>query len=465
MLKEVDSGAAEIHTRFVLLVTCVAAMGGLLFGYDTAVVSGAIQFLTAHFRLSAAETGWAASCALAGCVGGSAAAGWLGDSLGRRIVLIFAALLFLASALGTATAPDLAVFICFRILAGAGVGAASIASPIYIAEIAPPQWRGRLVATNQLAIVGGMLLIYFVNDRIVHQGSELWNQLSGWRWMFASGTIPALALLLLLIPVPETPRFLLSKGKRSNAIRVAERIGSNLKALDEIRSIDEEAFQEKDLSKFAGSVAGVVLIGVVLAILQQVTGINVFLYYAPEIFRAFGSTTSTAMFQTVVLGTVNLIFTVIAVATVDSLGRKPLLIMGACGMGICLAITGAASLHHNKEGWLLFIVLVYIACFALSVGPVTWIVLSEIFPLRIRARAVAVASVALWTANFVVSQTFPMMNNSHRLLHHFHRAFPFFLYAAFCLLEALFVWKWIPETRNRTLEEIARSWAGKKGAA
>lgn len=452
------SNTEQVSTGFVLWVTFVAALGGLLFGYDTAVISGAIQFLTAHFRLDGTEMGWAASCALAGCVVGCVAAGMLGDWVGRRLVLVIAAILFLISALGTATASTFPAFVIFRLLGGAGVGAASIASPVYIAEMAPPRWRGCLVGTNQLAIVAGMLLIYFVNFRIVGLGSESWNEASGWRWMFASGAIPAFVLLALLIPIPETPRFLLSRGRRTEALRVAQRIGGGAGALEEFVEINEEAREESTLSLFTGPMAGVLFIGLTLAVFQQITGINVFLYYAPEIFRTFGSGTSTAMLETVIVGAVNLAFTILAMLTVDRIGRKPLLLVGTCGMGICLTGTGIAAMNHGFSAWLLVVVLGYIACFALSVGPVTWIVLSEIFPLKIRSRAVAVSSLALWSANFLVSQTFPMMSSNHFLIRHFHGAFPFFLYAAFCLLELVFVWKWIPETKNRTLEDIARAW-------
>ncbi|HEX3663145.1 MAG TPA: sugar porter family MFS transporter [Acidobacteriaceae bacterium] len=462
---QLPSTSDQRLTGFVLRVTLVAALGGLLFGYDTAVISGAIQFLTGHFRLSPAGTGWAASCALAGCVVGSAAAGAVGDVLGRRMVLLLAAVLFLISALGTAMASSFSVFIAFRILAGAGVGAASIASPVYIAEMAPPRWRGWLVGTNQFAIVTGMLLIYFVNYRIVRLGSEAWNEANGWRWMFASGALPALTLLALLMTIPETPRFLLTRGRRAEAARIAGKIGDESISLDDMPETGAETRRKEGLSLLRKPMAGLVLIGLALAVLQQITGINVFLYYAPEIFRALGSGTSTAMLETVVLGAVNLGFTLVAMFTVDRVGRKPLLMIGACGMGGCLIATGIASLRQGYPGWVLAAVLGYIACFALSVGPVTWIVLSEIFPLKIRARSVAAASLALWTANFLVSQTFPMMNSSPLLQHYFHRAFPFFLYAAFCLAEVVFVWKWIPETKNRTLEEIAGTWALQHGEA
>lgn len=363
-----------IQLRFVLLVTFVAALGGLLFGYDTAVISGAIQFLTAHFRLDATQTGWAASCALAGCIAGCALAGWIGDSLGRRLVLVIAAVLFLVSAVGAAASSSYAQFIAFRILGGVGIGAASIASPIYIAEMAPRAWRGSLVGTNQLAIFTGMLVIYFVNYRIVQLGTDAWNQSIGWRWMFASGALPALVLFALLLPLPETPRFLMSKGHRSEAMIVTRRIGDEIHALAEIAELDREAHREERLRLFARPLRHIIFLGIGLAVLQQVTGINVFLYYAPEVFRSSGSGLSTAMGETVILGALNLVFTVVAMITVDRLGRKPLLIVGALGMGLSLTATGTALLRQTSSAWLLGAVIFYVACFALSVGPVTWIV-------------------------------------------------------------------------------------------
>jgi len=441
---------------FVLAITAVAALGGLLFGYDTAVISGTIGFLQIHFSLNSVQTGWTASCALAGCILGAAAAGLISDSLGRRRVLLLSAVMFLISALGTAVARSFDLFVVFRIIGGVGIGAASMASPLYIAEIAPARWRGRLVAVNQFAIVSGMLLIYLVNYEIARQGSDLWNQSTGWRWMFASGTIPSLMLLVLLIWIPETPRFLLLKGRRSEAFAVAARIEGDDLGKQDIEAIDER--QEGDQLLFDASTLRILIIGIVLAVLQQVTGINVFLYYAPEIFKHVGNGTDAALLETILVGAVNLIFTIFAMYTVDQAGRKRLLIAGSLGMGICLSAIGAAAQRMSSGVLLLLFVLGYIACFAVSVGPVTWIVLSEIFPTKLRGRAMAIATIALWTANFVVSQTFPMLDQNPLLVTKFHHSFPFFLYATFCLGEALFVWRMLPETKNRSLEEIAQMW-------
>jgi sugar porter (SP) family MFS transporter len=442
----------------VYLGTAVAALGGLLFGYDTAVISGAIGFVQAHFDLNAVETGWAASCALAGCALGAIVAGALGDRLGRRNVLIVSAVLFLVSALGTALAGSFSAFVIYRALGGAGIGAASFASPLYIAEIAPARWRGRLVAVNQLAIVLGILLIYFVNYLIAAHGNESWNQATGWRWMFASGALPALLLLGLLFVIVESPRFLAARGRLSEARRAAALIhGAAGDAEIDAVVAEVRGEQGPPIRLFTPPMRRLTLIGIVLAVLQQVTGINVFLYYAPEIFKHLGAGSQAALWQTVLVGAANLLFTFAAMAFVDRLGRKPLLIGGSIGMGLCLVAMGVAAWHQAFGLSLLGFILGYVACFALSVGPVTWILLAEIFPLQIRGRAMGTATVALWIANFVVSQTFPMLDQNPVLVGLFHHAFPFFFYAGFCAIEAVFVWRCLPETKNRSLEEIGAS--------
>jgi SP family xylose:H+ symportor-like MFS transporter len=442
---------------FVGIVSSIAALGGLLFGYDTAVISGAIGFLQTHFHLSPAATGWAASCALAGCVLGAAIAGQMSDSIGRRMVILLSAIMFLVSAIGTAVAPSLAVFVVFRIIGGLGIGAASMASPLYIAEIAPTRWRGRLVTLNQLALVSGMLLIYLVNYEIVRHGTSQWNLSTGWRWMFASGAVPSVVLLGLLFMVPETPRFLLLKGRTKEAKEVAERIDpafwSQLE-LQESQIIRQET-ERTPLKSAAGKIG---MIGMVLACLQQVTGINVFLYYAPELFKHAGVGTDAALIQTVALGAVNVVFTVVAMAFVDRIGRKPLWVAGAIGMGCCLCAVGLSMGWGYVSGSLLFFALAYMAFFACSVGPVTWVILSEVFPLRSRGRLMAMATVALWVANFVVSQTFPTLDQSPWLIRHFNHGFPFLVYASFCFLGSWFVGTKFPETKGKTLEEIEEWW-------
>ena len=447
-------------SSYVFLICAVAAMGGFLFGYDTAVISGAIGFLQARFILDPKWTGWVASCALLGCVIGVSFGGVLNDRLGRKKVLIISAILFLLSALGTALPRNLTEFIIFRIIGGVGVGAASITSPMYIAEVSPARKRGQMVSVNQFAIISGMLIVYFANYFISLQGNEQWNIQTGWRWMFGSGTLPALLFLALLFLVLESPRWLAKQKYEDKALAILTKVDGPENAKKELDAIrDAVAHETGSITQlFLPRMKIVLIIGIVLAVLQQVTGINVFLYYAPEIFKKLGTGTSAALLQTVVVGAVNLAFTVVAIRTVDRLGRKPLMIIGAAGMGISLFAMGLASYYQKTEMWILIFILSYIASFALSVGPVTWVILSEIFPTQIRGRAMSIATFCLWTANFFVSQTFPMMNENDWLVSRFHHGFPFWIYGSLCAVLVIFVWLFVPETKGKTLEEIERHW-------
>jgi len=449
---------------YVMLVCMVAALGGLLFGYDTGVINGAIGPLKAHFALDANWTGWATGCALVGCAIGAGIAGVLSDWLGRKKVLIFSAILFLISAVGTALPKNITVFIIYRIIGGLGVGAASMSSPMYIAEISPAKIRGRMVSVNQFAIISGFLVVYFVNYFIALQGDAMWNQESGWRWMFGSEALPALLLLALLFFVPESPRWLTKQDRSNEALEILTRVNGTVYAKTELLEIKDALAHESGSLKqlFAPGMKIVLVIGIVLAVLQQVTGINVFLYFGTEIFKKMGSDTTAALLQTVIVGVVNLSFTIIAIWTVDRLGRKPLMIIGSAGMGLSLLGMGLMAYVQKTDLWVLLFILGYIACFALSVGPVTWVILSEIFPTRIRGRAMAIATVCLWAANYLVSQTFPMMEENNWLLEKFHHAFPFWLYGIFCVVLVTFVWRFVPETKGKTLEEIEKHWMGAK---
>ena len=456
-----ETTSARGSVAYLTRLSLVAALGGLLFGYDTAVISGAIGFLQTHFELDAAMKGWAASSALVGCFIGVAFAGEVNDRCGRRTALILAAFLFLVSAVGTAMPRTLTQFILFRMIGGLGVGIASMTSPMYIAEISPARIRGRMVSLNQFAIIFGMLVVYFVNYFIAGAGDEAWNVATGWRWMFGSEAIPAVLLLLLLFTVPESPRFLTKQGREDRARRVLARVGGPEHADRELAEI-KSSLTEKSGSPawlFSPKMRIVLVIGVLLAVLQQVTGINVFLYYAPEILKATaGADMDLALLQTVLVGAVNLGFTILAIWVVDKVGRKPLMIIGASGMGVCLAAIGFASMARLIGPWLLIFMLGYIASFAMSVGPVTWVILSEIFPTKIRGRALAIATFCLWVANFIVSQTFPMMDENAVLVERFHHGFPFLVYALFCLVLVFVMIKLVPETKGRSLEEIERMW-------
>jgi len=447
-------------STYIALVTIIAALGGLLFGYDTAVIAGAIGFLQSHFELDATMKGWAAASALLGCVVGVSFAGIFSDRLGRKTTLVLSGLLFLVSAVGTALPNEFSFFVIFRMLGGIGVGVASMASPMYIAEIAPAGVRGRMVSVNQFAIVTGILIIYFVNYFISLRGDEAWNVSTGWRWMFASGAIPSVIFLALLLFVPESPRWLVEKGQSEKAKSILAKVGGTSFAESELRSIEASLTQEVESfgQLFKTGWRRVMFLGIALAILQQVTGINVFMYYAPEIFKKLGSGSSAALLETIVVGVVNLSFTIIAIRTVDRLGRKPLMMIGAAGMCVSLVAMGLAAQFQVISLWVLLCILAYIACFALSVGPVTWVILSEIYPTRIRGRALSVATFFLWSANFVVSQTFPMMDENPTLVAQFNHGFPFYVYAAFCVVLVLTVWTFFPETKGHSLEEIERFW-------
>ncbi len=398
-----------------------------------------------------------------GCALGAAAAGPVSDRFGRKKALIISAVFFFVSAVGTAIPRTLTAFILYRILGGLGVGAASMISPMYIAEISPARIRGRMVSINQFAIVSGFLVVYFVNYFIALHGDEAWNQQQGWRWMFGSESLPALGLLILAFTVPESPRWLTKQGRGDEALRILTRVDGAAYAQAELAEIKETLAHESGSLRLLlqPGLKIVLVIGVVLAVLQQVTGINVFLYFGTEIFAKMGAGRNAALLQTIVVGVVNLTFTIIAIRTVDRIGRKPLMMIGSAGMGISLIGMGLAAYLQWTGLWMLLFILGYIACFALSVGPVTRVILSEIFPTRIRGRAMAIATVCLWIANYLVSQTFPMMDENPWLVATFHRGFPFWVYGGFCVVLLVFVRAYVPETKGKSLEEIERHWGMK----
>jgi SP family arabinose:H+ symporter-like MFS transporter len=443
---------------YVCVVTLVAALGGLLFGYDTGVISGAIGFLSTRFELNADSTGWAASCALVGCIVGAGCAGALSDWMGRKRVLLLSAVLFAVSAIGSAVPRNLSQFAVARVLGGFGVGAASMMSPLYIAEIAPARIRGRLVSVNQFTIILGFLVVYLVNALVARRGEsvggEAWNIAYGWRWMFGSETLPAALFLALLFLVPESPRWLVKRGRNREAVGILTRVGGARQAQLQMAEIaDAIAHEERSILQLIRPGMRIVMgIGVVLAVLQQVTGINAVLYYAPEIFKSAGLESLKAIDQTVIVGLVNLTFTLVAIWLVDKLGRKPLLLAASAGMGTSLFLLGGAFIRAQFEGpWVLLFTLTYVASFAVAMGPVVWVVLSEIFPTRLRGTAMSVATVCLWTANFFVTQFFPRMLEQLQ-------GKSFFVYAVMCVVAFVFVAVFIPETKGKTLEEIEKKW-------
>ena len=454
---------------YVFRLTLVATLGGFLFGYDTAVVSGAINsirnFLVIPFAGNtgynvSSLTGFTVSSALIGCISGGAAAGFISLRAGRKGGLMIAAILFLFSGVGAAFPENLAFlgidplvsFIFYRIIGGIGIGLASMLSPMYIAEIAPADIRGKLVSWNQFAIVSGILVVYFVNWLIARHGNEQWNLSTGWRYMFLSGVIPSLIFIFLLFFIPETPRFLVLKKRNDQALNVLKRtVGDEAES-----NLKEISFTlvEKSAPWFSFG-TGVIIIGILLAAFQQLIGINVVLYYAPVIFQNTGTKLDISLLQTILVGTVNLLFTIIAIFTVDKLGRKPLLVAGGLMMGIAMASIGFTFYSEKMGIMALVFILFYIAGFAMSWGPVMWVLLSEIFPNSIRS-AMSLATATVWIADLLISWSFPVLDDNTWLITKFHHGFAYWLYALICILAVIFVWKKVPETKGKTLEQIEK---------
>jgi SP family arabinose:H+ symporter-like MFS transporter len=435
-----------MERRFILLVSSVAALGGLLFGYDTAIISGAIPHITLYFHLDGNLLGWAVSCILIGCAGGAMMAGPLSDRWGRRTVLFICAALFAISGIGAGLAQDLYGFIIFRCVGGLGVGAAAMVSPMYIAETAPDNRRGTLVSLYQLAIVLGILLAYFAGYLFAGVGEN------NWRWMFISQAAPSLLFGLMLLLVPETPRWLVMKGRKDRALKVLTRIAGQQTAGTMVGQIEASFQQERGArlrELFSGRYVKVLVVGILVAVFQQVTGINAILYYAPVIFKATGLDTSSAVLQTIGIGLVNVAATFIAIGLVDKVGRKRFLLVGALVMGLSLLVVSACFYYKYFGHYIVLLsMLVYVGAFGCTLGAVTWVYLSEIFPNRIRALAMSVATLALWLADFLVADTFPMM--TERL----GTSATLLVYALCCVLAFLFVLFKVPETRGRSLEEI-----------
>lgn len=562
--------------RYLLPVCLTATLGGLLFGFDTGVISGAIEPLTAKFGLSDIMKGWASGCVLVGCALGVLMVGPLSDRYGRRLAMMLAALMFFASSCGTAFPNDIWTFILFRFIGGLGIGIASISTPMYIAEITPANLRGRLVAVNQIAIVGGLAAVYFANYGIAKNGpglagveppsaalvktleaplvptkvnaekatvtlpagsaeglkpgmdcfigvlndatktkpvrlaratvtvvdehhsaaiaggdltdvrwttvrpgadgypklvvsvvspQESWNIHTGWRWMFGSGILPSVIFGLLLLMIPESPRWLIERKRDDKAMDVLTKVAGKEFAARESAAIKESLGHENGTwgELFSRKLRVPLILGIALAILQQVTGINVFMYFGTTIFNNMSAKAEmdAGMLAQAVIGGTGVLFTMVAIACVDKWGRKPLMYLGTAGMLVSLVGMGYMAQTMTDptaaSTMMLVFILLYMGCFSLSVGPVVWVILSEIFPTAVRGRALGLATCCLWVADYVVTQTFPMMDQNRYLVEKLNHAFPFYVYAAFCVV-LLLVMRFVPETKGKSLEEIERSW-------
>lgn len=447
---------SQLNMKYVTLISIIGAVGGLLFGFDTAVVSGAVGFLQDRFHLGDFGAGWAVSSLIIGAVIGAIASGWLSDGLGRKKVLIGAAGLFIIGSVATALPDTFSGYIIARMVSGVGIGITSTLCPLYNAEIAPARYRGRLVALNQFAIVTGIFLTYFVNSGIASQGSDAWDISTGWRWMFGVGAVPGLIFMVLLFLVPESPRWLIKQGKPEKALNILLRIHGEEAAKQEVLEIKESFRQEKSSLRelFKPGLRFAMFVGIGLAILQQVTGINAILYYAPEILKQTGAGTNAALIQTILVGLVNMVFTVLSIWLIDKVGRKALLLTGTSVMAICLGLIGLLFKTGHSSGYaVLVLILVYTAAFAISLGPVVWVMLSEIFPNRVRGLATSIASMFLWAADYAVSQSFPP------LLSWAGPSATYWTFGVLAVVTVAFTILFVPETKGKTLEQMESLWS------
>ena len=432
---------------YLILVCLVGAAGGFLFGFDTSVISGVIEYISGPnvYNLDEISKGWTVSCIIIGCMIGCIFAGPLSSRFGRKKTLILTALIFLASSLGCALAHRYSIFITYRIIAGVAVGAASMLAPIYIAELSPPNHRGKLVSLNLFAIFLGQFSAFYSNFFLRNFGGD-----DNWRWMLAVMAIPAFLLFIFLLFVPESPRWLIEKNQISSAMGILTRINGATEANREFEEIKQtlSASKGRISELFHKGMFKILVIGILLAVFQQVTGINVVMYYAPAIFKSAGFGNDSALLQTALMGMVNLTFAVISMFFVDRMGRKPLMVIGSIGMSIAMTLLALTFITGHAQGYFVLICIMgYLAAFGFSLGPVVFVLISEIFPNRLRSYAVAIATFSLWGANFIVTLTFPYLLNNLK-------GYCFVIYGSMCVLCLLFVLKYLDETKGKTLEEI-----------
>jgi SP family arabinose:H+ symporter-like MFS transporter len=455
---KLESSMPLPHSRAPLVIAAtVSTLGGFLFGYDNIVISGAIGYLSQLFHLDAAGTGWAAGCALVGCIVGCAAAGTVADFLGKKKGLALCALCFALSSVGMLFAGNLLQFVLWRLIGGLGIGAASVIAPNYIAEIAPTRVRGRCVTLYQLGIVIGILAAVFVNMLIQRMGDEAWNISSSWRWMFFAGVVPALLFGAMIVPAVESPRWLMKMGRRDQAIHVLTVINGVDVARHEAAEIENSlATEEGHIPELFTTFRRPLLLGIMLAGLQQISGITPLFSFLPEIFRAAGTATSDAFFQSVLVSLINLLFTLVALWLVDRAGRKTLILAGTTVQFVSFALVGWFYHIHGSGLAVLIFVMSFVAGHAFGNGVACWVIISEIYPTKVRGRGMSIATTALWLVGFLGNQMFPIMQK------HLSSDGTFWVFSAGALLTVILV-KWlVPETKGRSLEQITKFWTESK---
>ncbi|SFB56046.1 sugar porter family MFS transporter [Azotobacter beijerinckii] len=452
--------ATQQHdVSYVLRICAVAALGGILFGYDTAVISGAVDALREYFSLSPAETGWAVSNVVVGCIVGALGAGWVAGRLGRKKALVLAAILFTVSAIGSALVDSFVWFVIYRMIGGLAVGLASTVSPMYMSEVSPKNMRGRALGMQQMAIVLGQVVVFYVNYRIAAGAAHEWLVEYGWRWMLGSEVIPCLLFCLFVFSIPESPRWQAMVGQDQRALKTLTRISNAEHArhlLAEIKDSLQEDHQGRaqKLNLRETGLTLILFVGCMVAMLQQVTGVNVMMYYAPMVLKSVSLSTESALFQTIWIGVMQLVGSLVGIWLIDRVGRLPLMRIGTLGTIVGLLVTSYA-LYTQQAGYLaLFGMLLFMVLYALSWGVGTWVLISEIFPNRMRSLGMSVAVCSMWVANFLVSQSFPMLNEHPLLMEQFHGAFPMWVFAGCCVFCYWFVVRFVPETRGVSLENI-----------
>ena len=447
------------NTGYILRICGIAALGGILFGYDTAVISGAIEALKTYFDLSPAETGWAVSNVVIGCVVGAFGAGPLAGRYGRKKALVVAAFLFTVSAVGAALATTFTWFVIYRIIGGLAVGLAATVSPMYMSEVSPKDMRGRALSMQQFAIVFGQIVIFYVNFKIASYASEAWLIEMGWRWMIGSEVIPCLLFTALVFIIPESPRWSVMVGRDDQALAMLTRVSNAAHAKSVLNEIKEslrqdEQHRKQKLNYGDVRVRFILFVGCMIAMLQQVTGVNVMMYYAPVVLKTVTENAQEALFQTIWIGVLQLVGSVIGAMLMDRIGRIPLMRWGTLGTIVGLLITSYALYTQATGYFALFGMLFFMVFYAMSWGVGAWVLVSEIFPNRMRSQGMSIAVGCMWLANFVVAQSFPMINDQPYLFSTFHGAFPMWVFAACCLFSYWFIARFIPETKGVSLERM-----------